>query len=210
MNECINFNGGKAFNGVIHIGAHGAEEAEDYGKNGVQKVFWIEANPALMKKIEERCAKFIPTNYLCNVCVSDVDGEKITFNFANNGQSSSMLKLGTHAKMYPHIEYVGSSEMITQRMETVLKQCGEEIKVEDFNFINIDVQGAELKVLKGFGDLLKLDNIRAVYTELNFEEVYEGCALTHEIDEYLKQFGFERVVARGECPQWGDGLYIKK
>ena len=38
MNEIINLNGGQAFSGVIHIGAHGAEEAEDYGRNGVQKV----------------------------------------------------------------------------------------------------------------------------------------------------------------------------
>lgn len=210
MNECINLNGGKAFKGVIHIGAHGAEEAEDYGKNGVQKAVWIEANAALMQKIHEKCIKYIPENFLCEVCVSDVDGEKVTFNFANNGQSSSMLQLGSHAQMYPHIKYTNSTEMIARRMDSILKEVPAEIKFEDYDFVNIDVQGAELKVLKGFGDLLSLGNIKGIYTELNFEEVYKGCALAFQIDEYLEQFGFKRAATRGECPQWGDGLFLRQ
>lgn len=210
MNECINLNKGNAFSGVIHIGAHGAEEAEDYGRNGVQKVFWIEANPNLMQKIHDNCVKYVSENFLCNACVSDVDDEKVTFNFANNGHSSSMLSLGTHARMYPHIQYVGALEMETKRFDTILKQCPPEIKFEDYSFINIDVQGAELKVLKGFGDLLKLDNIKGIYTELNFEEVYKDCAFAYQIDEYLEQFGFDRVASRGECVQWGDGLFLRR
>lgn len=210
MNEIINLNGGQAFSGVIHIGAHGAEEAEDYGRNGVQKVFWIEANASLMQKIHDRCVQFVPENYICNACIGDIDGERVTFNFANNGHSSSILPLGTHARMYPHIQYVGQAEMFTRRMDSIMKEAPADIKIEEYSFINIDVQGAELKVLKGFGDLLKLDNIRGIYTELNFEQVYEGCALAHEIDAYLDQFGFYRAAARGECPQWGDGLYLKR
>ena len=33
-----------AFKGIIHIGAHHAEERDDYANHGVNRVIWIEAN----------------------------------------------------------------------------------------------------------------------------------------------------------------------
>lgn len=42
-------------NGVIHVGAHEAEELEGYVEQGIQRVLWVEANcdryDAIIKKI---------------------------------------------------------------------------------------------------------------------------------------------------------------
>lgn len=209
MKILTHLNGGKPFKGVLHLGAHLGEEAESYKNNGVERTAWFEANFNLMAPLKDNTQKFLSENYYFNNCLSDVENEKITFNFANNGQSSSMLELGTHSKLYPHISYNNKQEMLTRRMDKLVLENFEQLDIRKYDFINLDVQGAELKVLKGFGDLLSRPWIKAIYTELNFEHVYKNCALAHEIDSYLKQFGFVRLLTKGECSQWADGFYLK-
>ncbi len=49
-------------------------------------------------------------------------------------------------------------------------------------------------------------------SEVNLEELYEGCCLIDELDEYLKSFGFERKITKlwdDGAVGWGDALYIK-
>ena len=83
----------------------------------------------------------------------------------------------------------------------------------EFNFLNFDIQGAELKALKGMGEYL--NKVDYVYVELNSDYVYEKCNLIEEIDEYLLKFNFKRVETSwfgGDVNlfNWGDGFYIQK
>ena len=75
--------------------------------------------------------------------------------------------------------------------------------------MNLDIQGAELLALQGIGE--ELTNLKAIFTEINTDYVYQECALITEIDQYLSNFGFERVetVMWSDHP-WGDALYLKK
>jgi hypothetical protein len=82
------------------------------------------------------------------------------------------------------------------------------IDVTQYNFLNVDVQGYELEVLKGFGDLLQ--GIDYIYAEVNSNYLYEGCALVGDLDEYLSNYGFTRVLTSMTVHEWGDALYIKK
>ena len=75
------------------------------------------------------------------------------------------------------------------------------------NFLSIDIQGAELLALKGMGDLLKYFDY--LY-KINKDYVYKNCCLVNEIDDYLKNFNFERVETKWTNQNWGDGFYIKK
>jgi hypothetical protein len=73
--------------------------------------------------------------------------------------------------------------------------------------VNIDVQGAELQAIKGMGNLVRA--VDAIYCEVNKEELYEGCAVVNEIDEYLKNYHFQRVATRWIIGKgWGDALYL--
>ena len=76
------------------------------------------------------------------------------------------------------------------------------------NFLNIDIQGAELLALKGMGDLIK--EYDYLYLEVNSEEVYMGCGLITEIDIYLEKYNFKRVETKwwGNAG-WGDAFYIR-
>jgi FkbM family methyltransferase len=59
----------------------------------------------------------------------------------------------------------------------------------DIGILKLDIQGAELRVLRGASRLLR-NTIRAVYTEILFNSLYQGGALFSEIDGHLRGQGF--------------------
>jgi hypothetical protein len=85
----------------------------------------------------------------------------------------------------------------------------EEVFLEKIDFLNIDIQGAELLALQGLTD--HLDSIKSIYIEINDSEVYKNCSQTNEIDEFLNKFNFERKekYLYSNHP-WGDAFYLKK
>lgn len=187
--------------GVLHVGAHEAEELEDYEKFNWGKVIWVEAQPDKANKLRERLANSGHT--VLHGAAWDVSGEILNLNIASNSQSTSLLELGTHADSYPDITYVEKIEVPTIRLD-------EEIdKNEILDFANFDIQGSELKAMNGLGDLV--EKFKWIYTEVNKESVYKDCAIVGEIDEYLSPLGFVRVTTRWVPNKgWGDALYIQR
>lgn len=76
------------------------------------------------------------------------------------------------------------------------------------NFLNIDIQCAELLALKGMTKVI--NNYDYIYLEVNKEHLYKDCALIDEIDSFLNTFNFTRVETFWTDYNWGDALYIKK
>lgn len=190
--------------GILHVGAHDCEELQLYIKNGVSKnkIIWIEANPNLVSKNKMKDSNIKILNYL----VSDVHGQDSQLNVTNNSQSSSMLNLGEHKNIYNWIHYIKKIPMKTARLDKIYKI--HDIDPNFANFLNFDIQGAELLALKGMGDLI--NNFKYLYLEINIEHLYENCCLVYEIDDYVRQFGFVRVDTKlFEDHKWGDALYIK-
>jgi hypothetical protein len=54
-----------------------------------------------------------------------------------------------------------------------------------------------------------LPKVDYLYTEVNSDFVYKGCALISELDDYLKQFGLTRVETRWTECKWGDAFYVR-
>lgn len=185
--------------GILHVGAHVCEETKFYEKLVPRnRILWIEA---FEDKVEE-CKTLYPGILIEQAVVSDKE-EIIPFYRSNNVQSSSMFPLGTHNELYPHIEYVETLEVTTQLLKNIIPKYR-----IPFNFLTLDIQGAELKALKGMEHYLNM--ITYIYTEVNSDYVYENCCLVTELDEYLRKFGFERVETKwwGK-DNWGDAFYIK-
>lgn len=193
--------------GILHIGGHWAEEAPDYYTNGAQRTIWVEANPECMMNLIANLTPY-PDHIVFNDCCTDTDGEEVTFNISNNqGQSSSILQLEHHKIAHPEVHYIAHQTLRTKRIDTLFRE--NDLSIQDYQFINIDIQGAELLALKGMGELL--NHISYLYLEINTLPLYTGCALIQDIDEYVGQFGFKRVetVMSGNH-EWGDALYIKQ
>jgi len=191
--------------GVIHIGAHLLEERNDYLSHGLNNTIWIEANPKIYSQIEHVNNKN-SNERAFNFAISDIDNVMCKFNITNNGQSSSILELDKHIEHHPHIHVTEILNVNSKRMDSLINE--NDINVSDYDFINLDIQGAELLALKSFGGLIK--NFNYIYTEVNIASIYKNCALITEIDEYLNNYNFERVETTITQFEWGDALYLKK
>ena len=190
-------------NGILHIGAHLCEELSWYNNFGIgnDKIIWVEANPKLVKENMDRDNSIIIKNFIC----TDTDDGSSILNISNNGQSSSILEFGTHSKNHPQVVYVDTIEVTNRRIDTMYKI--DNIPNNFANFLNIDIQGAELLALKGTGNIL--NNFDYIYLEVNNDYVYKECALINEIDDYLKTFKFKRIDVSWTEANWGDAFYIK-
>jgi FkbM family methyltransferase len=190
----------KDIRGVFHIGAHHAEEKNWYQQNNIKNVVWFEANPQYESIIKSKVGGD-------PVIISALGNENkmVNFNLANNGQSSSVLNFGTHSKHHPEVRYVNQFQVKMSRMVDLVKQYN--LSIDDYNFINIGIQGYELEAFKGFENLL--EKFDYIYTEVNTGNVYEGCATLDELDSYLSNFNFVRVTQHITPFEWGDALYVK-
>lgn len=188
--------------GILHVGAHECEEKNDYERFGIKNVHWVEG---MENKVQMMKNKFKNINIYQGV-ISDKDDEEIILNISNNGQSSSILELGTHKEKHPTIHYVDKQVSKSKTLKTLIEE--EKIDMDNVNFLNFDIQGAELKALRSMGDYLK--KIDYIYTEVNSDYLYIDCCLIGEIDEYLRGFGFKRVETKmtGDTG-WGDAFYLK-
>jgi FkbM family methyltransferase len=183
--------------GVIHCGAHHAEEHDDYTSAGIKKIVYIEASPLTFKILSGK--NFESGVLLFNVACADYEGyAELYAEEANKGQSSSLLQPGTHLKHYPDITFDKKEKVKVIRLDS--------LELTGYNFMNIDVQGAEGMVLRGGEKTLK--GVDYVYTEVNTEDVYKGATQLHEMDALLKDFN--RVETYLTRQGWGDAFYIRK
>jgi FkbM family methyltransferase len=188
-------------NGAFHIGAHECEELQFYNKIGLkpEDLVWIEAIPS---KVTEAKNKGIPNVY--NAVITDKNDEEIIFNISNNGQSSSVLEFGTHLQEHPWVIYVDKIKQKSITIDTFFERNN--IDASNYNFWNFDIQGAELMALKGATNSIKY--AKALYLEVNEKELYKNCGLITDIDIFLSQYNFKRVLTNMTSYGWGDALYI--
>jgi FkbM family methyltransferase len=188
--------------GIIQLGAHRFQEKEIFTGLGVFNFVLVEPQRQAFEIMKER-AKGL--NALCfNVAVSDKRGF-FTMNCdnVNQGQSSSLLKPKDHLIIYPGIEF--------PRTETVEVELLENLPFDwdKYNVLVMDLQGNELNAMKGSGNLLNY--IDAIYTEVNFREMYQDGCLMEELDEFLDKFKFKRVATGPDFNNqgWSDAFYVK-
>lgn len=190
--------------GVIHIGAHVGSEVEKYNKMQIQKIVFIEANPEVYLRLQENIKGF-PNVKIINCAINNYNGE-VVLRVTSNDQSSSILPLKYHKVVYPEIKEVRQIKVQCRTLDVLMKE--QKLEPRDFNFINIDIQGAELLAFQGANGQLRFVDI--ISSEVNFEEMYEGCVLKVQLDEFLLKYGFECVKVHMSCPSWGDALYVKE
>ena len=187
--------------GVVHVGAHLAEESKEYERFNWVPIIWIEAQPALVEELKK---KLDPTiNSVIEAAVWNKSDIELELNVASNSQSTSLLHFGSHETSYPDVTFTNSLKVNTKRLDELL---------DDYicpNFINLDLQGVELQALEGLGNLI--EKFDYIFVEVNRVEVYKECTLVGTLDSFLDQSGFSRVTTRWVLGRgWGDALYIRK
>mgnify|MGYP003645137847 FL=1 len=196
--------------GVLHIGAHHGQEYESFREMGVKNHIFFEPLPTNYEKLLENLESYDSDGFNIkteNVALGPDDAEKTMYvETANNGMSCSLLKPQIHLQMYPGIKFEEEATVTQTSLDKYIVE--NDISLDDFNFIMIDVQGYELEVFKGATETLR--SIDYIFTEVNFVDVYEDCAKVNELDEVLGEYGFKRVETVDVAGAWGDAFYTKK
>jgi len=187
--------------GCIHIGAHEGQEYPLYKQLGISNLIFYEALPDNFAKLKQNVSNDFWVD-IRNIALGNTNGT-IEMHLEDRGLSSSVLKPKHHLEQYPQIKFEKTETVQITRLDD------EEFDRSIYNFINIDVQGYELEVFKGAEETLK--HIDLILTEINKEEMYEGCALIGEMDEYMSERGFQRIATywQQDGETWGDGLYLR-
>ena len=188
--------------GVVHVGAHYGEEVLDYVQNGIQNIIVFEPLSNNFDILNTKLADVNANIQGYQVALGNDEKNVTMYLSSNHSLSSSILKPKEHLEHHPDVFFEGTEEVEMKRLDS--------FDIGESNFINMDVQGYELEVLKGGTETLK--KIDYVYCEVNRGEMYENNAMVEDIDEFLGTYGFERVETHWPETwyKWGDALYIKK
>jgi len=187
--------------GVIHIGGHYGEEVGSYVEQGINDIVLFEPLKENFEILKKNLSNFDANIEGHRVALGNSNGN-ITMNLSSNGlESSSILKPKLHLELYPDITFDNIEEVEIKKLD--------DYNYSNYNFMNMDVQGYELEVLKGGSSTLQY--IDYLYCEVNRNEVYEGNAYIQELDDYLFSYNMKRVeTSWWDDGDWGDALYIKE
>jgi FkbM family methyltransferase len=190
--------------GVIHVGAFAGEELNQYRTLGLSNTVMFEPQEDLYNLIKSRC---IFNEKIHNVALgSESCTKEMYISFREGGvsqgcgASSSLLKPKKHLEEHPEVTFPETRMVEVRTLD--------EYYDPQYNFLNIDVQGYELEVLKGA--TRTIENIDAMILEVNRAEVYEGCPLIEDIDDFLEDVGFVRIAEIWQSKSWGDALYARR
>jgi len=185
--------------GVIHVGANTCQELPLYLEHGIEHRIWIEANKDL---------KFPKGEFIRHVAIGEYCGTSRLYIASNNGESSSIIEPHLHRSVYKEIDFYKIIEGITiYTLEHVLSEQSINMNLKHLNYLVLDIQGAELKALKGLG--LFVNHFDVIITEAYTEELYQGCGKLDEIEAFLSNYKlieFAEEVGKG----WGDAAFIRK
>jgi FkbM family methyltransferase len=149
-----------------------------YTKLVGNNVIGIEANPQVYKDMAKPVAD--KWGFKCfNEFLSDKDKEVRDFYFA--GEGSSLYK------GQPQWNKNVSIKVQTKTLSTVIEENN--IDMNGYDFLNIDAEGAEFDVLKGFEKYL--DHINVIDLETSYDDRHRSGADHNTIVQWLGERGFE-------------------
>ena len=184
-------------------GEQGLEKMREYG-DADYKLYAFEAHPHWAKLIREKFASISPSCVLVEKAASDKNGSAM-FHMCKRHGASSLLKMkddNTLAQYWPgrdDILYSGNSVNVeTVRLDTFI----EENNIDKIDYLNIDVQGMDLQVLKSLGKYINIVQEGACEAAYNEKAaIYEGQnSYFHEIILWLQENGFEVEKYESNAP----------
>ena len=134
------------------------------------------------------------------VCYNNIISQYPQFNTLNIAASNKTEPVSFNAGVFGKEQNVGVSSILDRtyspfisekveidgwRMEEVMEQ----LQIETFDFMKIDVEGLGLQVLEGFGE--KIKNTKYIQIELEIQQVWEGQSYYEDVVSYLNDLGFE-------------------
>lgn len=125
------------------------------------------------------------------------DGDTEEWDYGN--KSSSLLE-PDKTKANPWLKFEEKTEVQTSTIDLF---C-DKYNITTVDYIHMDVQGAEMLVLKGAEKMLP--KIKSIWLEVSDEEFYKGQPIRLDIEAFMYKNGFFKVI--DEVNVTGDQLYV--
>ena len=123
------------------------------------------------------------------------------WNYGN--KSSSILEPQLVSKFTPWLDFNEKEEINICRLDSFCQKHA----IDSIDFVHMDVQGAELMVLKGAGEYLS--KISMVWLEVENVELYRDQPLRVDIEDFMLKNGFKLTLNKTNSVA-GDQLYTNK
>ncbi len=173
MRECL---------GVLHIGAHVGQEASFYERLNMS-VMWVEADPKSFSKLEQNIRRY-PNQTSRNFLASSSCSLYSEFHISSNeGESSSIFPLAAN-DYWQGLKNIGVIYLPAMKVDCAIPNS----EIEKYNYWVVDVQGAELEVLRGAVESLRF--CRYLNLEVSQETFYIGGAHYTDLKLFLEDLGF--------------------
>lgn len=196
------------FIGSSYMNLNGKDPITNYTQKYKKGIF-IEAIPSVYEILKKNI-EYANKNYGCdykalnNLVTSEKEKEYTFHLFSNKGKSSSIYKANEKTWKWPHATEIDTINLKSTTIEEILKdENWENIKFD----VILDVQGAELEVLKGFGNK-NLKNIKRIKTEISTKEFYKGGVLFNELNKFFIDNNF--VLMKKPNSEHCDVIYKNK
>ena len=124
-----------------------------------------------------------------NYAVSDIDEDKKSFYIVEGWEGASSLLMPKKEKGVP---WTLEKKVRKIQVDVVtINKFAKQNNIQNIDLVWMDVQGNELRVLKGMTDYLS--KVKMIQTEAGVKEYYENHTLFYEIKDFLSNYGFEII-----------------
>ncbi len=114
------------------------------------------------------------------------DGSRRKFYFTNSGYTSSLYE--PDQELLRHFENLAEVCQVTRVEEVQTTRLDDIPELGEVDFLKIDVQGAELDVIRGASKTLQ--HVTVVQTEVEYIPLYKNQPLFSDVDIALREQGF--------------------
>ena len=185
--------------GCVLVGAAKGHERGMFSQYNLNAIF-VEARKDVISGKIHKNPKFKAFNYL----VTDKDDQEYNFYVSSNrGLSSSIYSLKDHKKIWKRVSMVDKVKMRSITLDTLFQK--EKLNPEEYDAMVVDVQGAELLVLKGAKNLLK--HLTFIMVEVADFDAYDGCVKLPEMNKFMNDNGFIEIDRQLQVKKEGIGSY---
>ena len=197
----------KSRKGVVHVGGHIGQELPMYAYLGFCNIVFIEPLKEEYEILSERVMVYnnsisaIETLLSDNVCrkaysinkaVSDFNGSHKFYKTEDSALSSLTKPITDGFKDSPLSIIYDEIIVECKTLDTIINELPDNLNSDSFDYLRINVQGSELKVLKGA--LKFLNSIDIIDLEINIENRYEGNPNKEEFDKFLLKYNFYPIL----------------
>lgn len=169
-------------------------------------ILCIEPDPRAFAQLEGNKLALCVSTAQC--ALSDEDGEA---DFFTGDVTSAISSLQPRSDGYSGpLTVTKSIRVQTRKLDTLL----DNLSWPQVDFLKLDLQGGELKALRGAKEALRGGFIRVIVSEIWLKPTYREAPHLDELDAFLKPYGFVQaamvIVDKGSGEGiWGDALFVR-